>query len=229
MTIVRIDPRFNGPPDSGNGGYFAGLLARELGGSDVVVTLRRPAPLDRDLSIERDADQASLHDGEHLLAVAERAAVEIDVPAPPTLDEALAAETLFRADRHLYPGCFVCGPDRDEGDGWRIFAGPIGKGRVAATWTPTPEFAGDDGEVQPEFVWAALDCPGYFAVEEAAGSALLGRIGVRRHAPVRAGAPLVISGWAVGSEGRKHRAGTALHAADGRLLAASDQLWVSLR
>ena len=40
---IRIDRRFCGPPDSGNGGYVAGLLARELGGSDVPVTLRLPA------------------------------------------------------------------------------------------------------------------------------------------------------------------------------------------
>lgn len=229
MTIVRIDRRFNGPPGSGNGGYFAGLLARELGGSEIVVTLRRPAPLDEDLSIESADGQASLHHGEQLLAVAERAAITFDVPAPPSLDEARAAETRFKPHRHLYPGCFVCGPDRAPGDGWRIFPARTGEESVAASWTAATEFADADGQVRPEFVWAALDCPGYFAVEDSAGLALLGRIAVRIDAPVPAGEPLIVQGWGQGSDGRKHRAGTALHDASGRLLAVADQLWVSLR
>ncbi len=95
MTRVRIDRRFCGPPDSANGGYFAGMLASELGGSDVVVTLKRPAPLDRELQIECDGDTAALFDGDHLLAVAERSPVEVAVPAPPSLDEARDAERRF--------------------------------------------------------------------------------------------------------------------------------------
>ena len=229
MTTVRIDRRFRGPPDSGNGGYFAGLLARELGGSDVWVTLKQPAPLDTDLRIERRGEEARLWAGDELLALAERGAVALDVPPPSPLDEARAAEQRFVAERHLYPGCFVCGPERAAGDGWRIFPGLSGPGRVAASWTPAAEFADAKGQVRPEFVWAALDCPGYFAVEAAAGLALLGRVGAHVHRPVPAGGPLVVSGWAIGSEGRKHRAGTALHDADGQLLALTDQLWISLR
>lgn len=229
MTIVRIDRRFNGPPDSGNGGYFAGLLATEFGASDIVVTLRHPAPLDADLRVERAADQASLYHGDTLLAVAERQPIAVDVPAPPSLDEARAAEARFRQHRHLYPGCFVCGPDRAPGDGWRIFPGRTGAESVAASWTAAAEFADADGQVRPQFIWAALDCPGYFAVEDAAGLALLGRIAVRIDAPVPAGEPLIIQGWGQGSDGRKHRAGTALHDARGRLLAVADQVWVSLR
>ena len=45
-----IAPRFCGPQDSGNGGYTAGLLAKQLGGS-VEVTLRQPPPLGRDLVV----------------------------------------------------------------------------------------------------------------------------------------------------------------------------------
>ena len=226
---MRIDRRFRGPPDSGNGGYFAGLLAKELGGSGVAVTLRRPAPLDVDLRTNTSGSGATLLHGETLLAVAEPAQLDIPVPRPPTLEEAREAEDRFDKGAHIYPGCFVCGPARKQGDGWRIFAGPIDEGRVAASWTPPPEFAGADGNLESEFVWAALDCPGYFAVQKIAGLALLGRMGVVIHAPVRAGERLIIQGWAVGSEGRKHRAATALHAADGRLLAAAEQVWVSLK
>ena len=228
MTTIRIDRRFRGPPDSGNGGYFAGLLARALGGSDVVVTLRRPAPLDADLRLEADEATATLWNGEELLAQAERARLDIAVPPPPSLAEAGAAEAGFDQAAHIYPGCFVCGPERTPGDGWRIFAGKIGEARVAASWVPAAEFAGDDGALRSEFVWAALDCPGYFAVQDAAGLALLGRMAVALRAPVPAGEPLVVQAWGLGSQGRKHRAGTALHDAQGRLLAAAEQVWVSL-
>lgn len=229
VTMVCIDRRFRGPPDSANGGYFAGLLARELGGSDIVVTLKSPAPLNTDLRVVRSGEEASLFHGDLLLAVAERRPLAFEVPAPPALDQASAAEARFRPDLHLYPGCFVCGPARQAGDGWRIFPGEIAEGRVAAGWTPPSEFGDVEGRVKPEFVWAALDCPGYFAVQEAAGLALLGRMGVVVHELVPTNEPLIVQGWAIGSDGRKHHAGTALHAADGRLLAAAIQTWVTLR
>jgi hypothetical protein len=228
MDIVRIDRRFCGPPDSGNGGYFAGLTAAPLGGSDVVVTLRAPAPLDIDLRRESDGERAALFDGERLLAEAAPLAVTGSVPVPPSLDAALAAEHHFVAATHVYPGCFVCGPDRAADDGWRIFAGPFARERVAAVWTPPSDCAGDDGHVARPFLWAALDCPGYFAVQDRAQLALLGRIAVRIHDDVRPGEPLIVQAWGAGSEGRKHRAGTALHRADGSLVAQSDQLWVTL-
>ena len=229
MTIVRIDHRFRGPPDSGNGGYFAGLLASAMGGSNVVVELKRPAPLDRDLIIERSGNGAALYDDDQLLAIAEPSAVEIAAPSPPSLDEAIAAQSRFDRDAHIYPGCFVCGPDRAAGDGWRIFPGDIGEGRVAASWTPPADIISHSGHVLPEFVWAALDCPGYFAVQDRAALALLGRIAVSIRAPVPSGATLIVQGWGLGSDGRKHRAGTALHTSDGRLLAIAEQLWITLR
>jgi hypothetical protein len=229
MTIVRIDRRFCGPPDSGNGGYFAGLLARELGGSGVVVTLKRPAPLGVELRAESEDGKATLRSSEDVLALAELGEVAIDVPSPPGLNEARRAEAGFDQAGHIYPGCFVCGPAREPGDGWRIFPGRFADGRVAAAWKADGEFADAAGHVQPQFVWAALDCPGYFAVQEAAGLALLGRMAVVIHAPVPAEEPLIVQAWAMGSDGRKHRAGTAVHAADGRLLAAADQTWITLR
>ena len=229
MSTTRIDRRFRGPPDSGNGGYFAGLLARELGGSNVVVTLKRPAPLDVDLSIEAEGNKAVLLAGDDELAMAERAELDIAVPKPPSLTEAEAAEHRFDRAAHIYPGCFVCGPAREAGDGWRIFPGPIGRGRVAASWIPATEFADNAGNLRPEFVWAALDCPGYFAVQEAAGLALLGRMAVVIRRPVPCGAPLIVQGWEIGSEGRKHRAGTALHDARGQPLAVAEQTWITLR
>jgi hypothetical protein len=200
-----------------------------LGGSGVFVTLKQPAPLGVDLLAEAKDGQATLRDGEDLVALAELAEVAIDVPSPPDLEHAQLAETRFDQAAHIYPGCFVCGPARERGDGWRIFPGPFAAGRVAASWKAANEFADAEGHVQPQFVWAALDCPGYFAVQEAAGLALLGRMGVLIHHPAPVEQPLIVQGWAIGSDGRKHHAGTAIHAADGELLAAASQTWITLR
>jgi acyl-coenzyme A thioesterase PaaI-like protein len=227
--LVSIDRRFRGPPDSGNGGYVAGLLANSLGGSDCRVTLLKPPPLAVPLRIERTGDNSRLLDGDDVIATAARAAVSLEVPAPPSEEEAQAAERRFSGlTHHIFPGCFVCGPEREEGDGLRIFAGPS-RDQVASTWRPRPDLAGADGAVRVEFVWAALDCPGYFAVQNAAGLAVLGTIAATLRAPVRAGELAIVTGWPIATEGRKHRVGTAIHGADGTLLASAQATWITLR
>jgi acyl-coenzyme A thioesterase PaaI-like protein len=225
---VRIDRRFRGPPDSGNGGYVCGLVARALGGSGCEVTLHAPPPLDRALHLEVDESVARLLDGETLIASANPAEVDLDVPPPPTFADARSATARFTGfTHHIFPACFVCGPDRAEGDGLRIFAGEA-DGQVAAPWTPDPSLF-DEGVLRSEFVWAALDCPGYFAVEEQARPALLGRLAVRILEPAIAPQPLVVTGWPISQEGRKHVAGTALHTAEGRLLAIGRATWIRLK
>ena len=228
---VRIDHRYCGPPDSGNGGYVAGLVASALGGSNVEVTLRAPPPLDVELELDTDDDEARLLHGDTLIASAKRMAVVIAVPTPPPFAEAQAAEARFAGLKyHLFPGCFVCGPDREASDGLRIFAGRREPGgAVAAIWTPADALADAEGRVAVEYLWAALDCPGYFAVREAAGLALLGRIGgVIRRRPV-IGERLIVTGWPIDRDGRKHRVGTALHDEAGRLVAAANATWISLK
>jgi hypothetical protein len=56
---LRIEERYRGPPDSGNGGYVCGLVAGFLGGS-AEVTLRRPPPLDRTLLVRELRTAAGL-------------------------------------------------------------------------------------------------------------------------------------------------------------------------
>ncbi len=227
-TVV-IHRRFRGPPDSGNGGYSAGMLARALGGSGCAVTLLKPPPLGVALRVESDGDEARLLNGDEAIASARRARLDLDVPAPPGLAEAREAERRFTglAD-HIFPGCFVCGPERPVGDGLRIFPGVV-DGAVASTWQPSRDLAGEDGIVRPEFIWAALDCPGYFAVQAKAGLALLGRMTAVGHVPLRAEQDAIVTGWEIASEGRKHEVGTAIHDEDGRLIAAARSTWITLR
>ena len=93
---LRIDRRFRGPPDSGNGGYVAGLLAEALGGSECTVTLRGPPPLDELLELRPTATGVELWSDE-LLAEAARDRLVMDIPVAPTIADALAAEYRFVA------------------------------------------------------------------------------------------------------------------------------------
>ena len=225
---LRIDPRFHGPPDSGNGGYVSGLVAGALGGSGVTVTLHRPPPLDRLLDLRTVDGNAELLDGGLRVASATLEPFELEIPTPPRSDEARAAQSGYIGHiRHRFPSCFVCGPEREAGDGLAIYPGPVG-GQVAASWTPGNDLADADGQVRREFLWAALDCPGYFAVEVAAGLALLGRMAARIAHDARAGEPLIVTGWTIAGEGRKHHVGTALHDPGGALVACARSTWITI-
>jgi len=231
MSIVRIERRFRGPPVSGNGGYVAGLVAAALGGSNCTVTLKEPPPLGCDLTLTTGDAVATLSHDDSVVVTAAREPVEIEVPPPPSLQAAQDAEPRFTGlSHHIFPGCFVCGPDRGPGDGMRIFPGEVGDAarQVAATWVPDESLTNGDGLVRPEFLWAALDCPGYFAAEDKAGLALLGRMSATIRRPVRTGERLIVTGWRIESEGRKHRVGSALHDAEGNLVAAATATWITL-
>ncbi|MDX6601905.1 MAG: hypothetical protein QOF13_1107 [Solirubrobacterales bacterium] len=52
---LSIPQRFNGPLESGNGGYSSGILARRIDGP-AEVSLRSPVPLDTRLEIAEDED-----------------------------------------------------------------------------------------------------------------------------------------------------------------------------
>jgi hypothetical protein len=227
-TIV-IDERFHGPPASGNGGYTCGVLASFVN-QPAQVTLRRPPPLERPLSVVRRGRRAELFDDNQLVGEAERIELEpLDLPRPPSLEDAERAAAGYPGFRqHAFPTCFVCGPQRAEGDGLRIFAGPVG-GRtlVAAPWTPAATLGGPDARVRREFVWAALDCPGAIAVGYPyRGETLLGRLALRVESLPQTGERCIVVGWPLGEEGRKLYAGTALFRENGDLFAWARATWI---
>lgn len=229
---ITIDRRFNGPPESAHGGYLCGLIAPLLGGA-VEVTLRRPPPLDTPLEVVRADGVITLREGDSLIAEAAAASVEIEPPLPVTFAEAEAASRNYEGFRqHNFQTCFVCGPRRPAGDGLRIFPNWVeSRDVVAAPWVPEPSLAGEDGAVRPEFVWAALDCPGAWAFLAEAGDGrpiVLGRFAAEIVAPVVAGERYVVTGWRLGVDGRKMYAGTALHTADGEPRAVARATWIRL-
>lgn len=235
LASVTIDPRYCGPPGSGNGGYVCGLLASFA--PDVrEVRLAVPPPLGVPLDVlANDDDVLELRHGDALVATARSSVVELDVPPAPSHAAAAQASTRYAGLReHAFPGCFVCGPARAPGDGLRVFAGPDGRladGRAlyASPWRPDASLAGTRGHVRPEFQWAVLDCPGYFAVAAGARKMLLGSLTARVDRPVSVGEDCVVAAWALGSEGRKHRAATALYGADGECVARGLAVWIELK
>ena len=228
---VTIASRFNGPADSGNGGYSCGLLAAFIDGP-ARVRLHVPPPLDTPLRVVcHDDGRVDMRDADTVVGTAWPAALELDVPPAPGLDAAAEAATRFRFyEGHLFPTCFVCGPGRPAHDGLEIFAGPVNDwSLLAAPWHPAPDLRGADGAVRGEFVWAALDCPGCFAaIGENERTAVLGELHVERLAPVPGDEPLVAYAWPLGQDGRKLFAGTALATATGVVLARARAVWIAL-
>lgn len=230
MNTILIASRFQGPPASGNGGYSCGLLADALGGT-VEVTLRAPPPLETSLRIDIDGERASLHHGDLLIAEAMRTELDLAPPAAPTWAQATdAARSYAGFHAHSFPACFACGPSRAVGDGLRIFPGVAHGAIVASPWEPDASLADAQGRIGLPVMWAALDCPGYWAfASQRFVPALLGRMCAHFVDEARTGERYVIAGWMLGSEGRKHHAGTALYDTGGRCLGVARQTWIELR
>jgi hypothetical protein len=228
---IVIASRFHGPPRSGNGGYSCGMLGKHINGP-AAVRLRIPPPLDTAMTLRREDDALALYHEEQLVATARPVSVDMIVPDAPGYGEALAASGRYRGlHSHFYPGCFVCGPEREAGDGLRVFAGPLNSeeypgGMVAAVWTPDDSLVDASGELAPEFIWAVLDCPGAYSFPEPAeGAILLGELAVSIKETVSPGEKCVITGWQIRQEGRKHYTGTALFGSDGACKAMALATW----
>ncbi len=232
---IEIAERFCGPPGTANGGYVAGRLARGLAGA-VEVTLRAAAPLATPLEVVETAEGERVlsHEGKPL-ATARAASLELELPPLPDPAQVAASAGNCRAMRtHPFPRDFVCGPERAEGDGLRIFPGVVsGSDRVAALWTPDASLADASGVVAPEFLWAALDSPSSFPLLEpesarALEPMVLGRLCVALDASARAGERLLVLAWPIALEGRRGVAGAALCDTSGRILGRARAIWVSL-
>ncbi|MDX1387224.1 MAG: hypothetical protein R3257_06505 [bacterium] len=228
---ITISHRFRGPPDSGNGGYVCGILAQHLEGA-VEVRLHQPPPLERPLRVHRLGDEeVQLLDGEEVVASAKAVELEQEIPKSPSFAEAQAAVSDYLGFKeHLYPSCFVCGTDRKEKDGLRIFPGHIPGGKLfASPWIPDETLADDLGLVRPEFLWASLDCPGAWAAMEGSFPwMLLGTLSVKIEKQVKVGERCVACGWLYKKEGRKLIVGTALFSETGELLAHGKAIWILL-
>ena len=242
MTDLIVPARFNGPARSGNGGFVSGSLAERVSISEPVeVTLRRPPPLDTFMTLTTDPD------GTTTLAVdadvvATARAVDVLLDAVDEVPPDVAASAMLGYPglvNHPFPTCFACGPDRAEGDGLRIFPGPVDgpegdRGYVASVWVPAPAHAESsdivDGVQHCGFgtTWAALDCVGGWSEDLEGRPCVLGRMTARVDARPVVGEPHVVVGRFLGRDGRKSFTASTLYDADGRVVAAARHVWIAV-
>ena len=235
MSKITIGGQFRGPPNSGNGGYVCGVLAKDFDGP-VTAVIRSLVPLDTELDLEtRDGARVLTGADDTLIAQGGPSTQDLpDPPVTPTLEQARAAMAGYLGHtQRVHPVCFTCGNAREEGDGLRVFPGQLADadpGVVACVWTPHAAFAQADGTIPTEVVWAALDCPGFFAWVEKEGrhGALLGTMTGEVVVPPRVGEAYVVLAWPIVREGRKEIAGVALFDGDGRLMARGHQVWITM-
>lgn len=237
---VIIPTRFCGPPDRGNGGITAGLLAAHIDGA-AEITLRRPSPLTTAMQVRSSGGGVGLQavvllDRDDV--VAEGTPVTLDVDAPAALsvaaatDAAAASPVVVHPDWHPFPTCFVCGPDRAAGDGLRVLPGRVGSRLLFAAPVRFPaDLAGGAGEVPAELLWAALDCPSSFVMYmdgvRPTTAYVLGRIAARIDRQPSIDATLVALSWPLGLDGRKLFAASALYDGDA-LVAVARATWISV-
>jgi len=237
-----IAKRFCGPPGSANGGYFSGMVAAQVSRPTFVaqsppmqplsVRLKAPPPLETELAVaETPEGGVEIREGERLVGGAVPASLDLSVPPPVGYDEAVQASRNYVGfTSHRFPTCFVCGTHRKQGDGLCIYAGAVtGRNVVAAPWTPDASLDRGDGTVRPEFMWAALDCPGYFAVTSDDRMMLLAQFTAELDRPVEVGERCVVVGWGIQSNGSRHEAGTVLYGGDGELRGRARALWIEPR
>ena len=218
---ITLPRRFRGPLTSANGGYACGRLAAFVDADEVEVTLRLPPPLERPLAVVRHGLDVTLLDGSDVVAEARPAARTLEAPPAVDIPTAEAArERHVRGSSPAFRECFVCGV-REDGDGLAIRVGLV-VGREPLHAAPVTFDA-----TASELVWAAIDCPGAYAVgAEGRGEVVLGRMTARVDKVPELGQTCVVAAWPLGEDGRKLFAGTALFATDGALLAVAEQVWI---
>jgi len=221
---IIIDAGHNGPPETGNGGWTAGLIGARLetgGQTSAEVTLRKPPPLEVPLHVVGTDEGIEVIDPQgQVIAAARRR--EADIPAVPGVpaDEAREATKRYPGHgHHHFPTCYVCGPARQ--DGLRIFPGPVGEGRTAAIFhVPT--------EINMPMVWASLDCPGGWTVIESDRPWVLGRIAVIVDELPKPGDECVVVGQVIDRAGRRAVVRTSLYAPLGGLLGRAEATWIKI-
>lgn len=248
LTVPR---RFRGPERSGNGGWTAGSLAALVPTRHprpvVEVTLRRPPPLETPLPVEdlesgddgtgraSEGPVTALGPPDARVAEAREVVRDLAVVPPVAEDEAAAAMTGYRGRRgHPFPGCFACGTERAEGDGLRIFPGPVGPDTVASRWVPDASLAehadgpGEPWRVGRPVAWAALDCVGGWSEDLEGRPMVLGRMTARVDRLPAVGEPHVVVGRRLRVEGRKTFTASTLYDSTGRLLATAEHVWLAV-
>ena len=226
---ICVPKHFQGPTDIVNGGYLSGVLGEVLAGPSKV-SLRAPWPVDVELDLVRNGDSVQVQNDGALIAEAERISpFETDVPDIPDEAEVSRAEQAYLDGNSPVPNCFVCGKNREDGEGLRVFAGKVPNRSIAASrWVPHENFADATGRISDRFIWGALDCPSAWALPPGFGdNTLLAAMSAETLMPLHAGEKCTVLAWQVGDvSGRKAASASALVNEGGQLVAHTRTLWI---
>ncbi len=225
MSLV-VPGRFEGAPGRAQGGYAAGLLGD---GGPRRVWFRSAIPLDTPLELAHDGRTTSVTDGGTL--VLESHPVEtVDDPLPPvSMDDAVAGRAWAESQGFpdLIASCYSCGTV----DGTlRTHPGRVGDSAIWAAPIAYPGWTASGGTVDPEHVWAVVDCaPGYpVAFGDGTRLAFTGWLSVDVQSTIEPGRPAIVVASAGPWDGRKRSARSALWTGDGELVAAAESLWIAV-
>ena len=230
---IRIGQWFQGPTDSGQGGWTAHRLQTAIG-QPVSVAIRRPIPLETDLEVVEVVDAWHLidpADPEQPVLIATAASANFASTDAVSLADAQQARTRFPLhEDHPVPVCFSCGAQPDS---MQVHSGDLPDGRWATDWR-VPDWAVDDaGEVDEGALWAAIDCAQAWYAGNADGRkhCVTVQLEVALNEPLEPGATYVLVAWE-GTyprewDGRKRGAGAAAFTIDGRCVAHSSSFWIA--
>lgn len=224
--MVIIKPQFCGPSSSGNGGYTSGLVAQEFG-ELAQVTLQKPPPLGRELTFSRNSVLEMIDAELGVIASAKSGQLGNEIARFVEPERITAARSTFPEDDHPFPRCFTCGTARHLGDGLQIYSPFLGDGVAAGIWRPHESFF-IRGEVPIPIMWAAMDCPGYWAAGPEAQPAVLGRMTGEVLRKVEPNEDYISVGQLLAKAGRKISSLTAIFDLTGELVARSEQTWIEI-
>ena len=231
---MRIDGRFNGPPDSAHGGIACGVFAGAVDPRRATVRLTAPPPLDTDFEVAAADSWRVVIGPDGPVGRARPWEPPAGLDPLPLVDAEHIAEghAWWRENvlgTHAFPTCFGCGHERPPGDGLFLHPGFVaGSGYTADTWIPAA------GETDDHWVWAAVDCPsgwGTMVDDEtspAEAPMLLGELSLCISKSPSVGVAYQVVARPAGQEGRKLRSDVALVAPDGENIARGRSTWIRL-
>ncbi|MEU1204977.1 hypothetical protein [Nocardia sp. NPDC005825] len=232
---LSIPAHIHGYPEVAFGGYLAGLLAAHSGADTVRVDFRRAVPVSTPILLSHPDDgRAALSaTDDTLLVEAAPTTLTLDPRPTPPWAAAKSAVEIGLSGKRAVTDCYGCGLACAPGMGLRLFPSELpGERMMAAAWTPDAGLGDETGELPPEVVWSALDCPGgraAFAFSKMGLGAFTAALSATQLQPMYAGADYISHAWVVARDGRKHTVGVALSTADGDLCALSEALWIEPR
>ncbi|APA99309.1 PaaI family thioesterase [Nocardia seriolae] len=232
---LTIPTHIHGYPDVAFGGYLAGLLAAHAGGDTVRVDFRRAVSVDTPilLSAPEPGRATFTATDDTLLVEAAPATLTLDPRPAPSWAAAKSAVELGLSGKRTVTDCYGCGLACAPGRGLVLFPSELpGERMMAAAWTPDPALADETGELPPEVVWSALDCPGgraAFVFSRMGLGAFTAALTATQLQPVYAGADYISHAWITHRDGRKHTVGVALSTPDGDPVALAEALWIEPR